>query len=110
MADLVPLEIAISAKQRDCHSCGYFCLNFIEEDYRLFRGEGAYCLPARFFYKAANLSRFFYCLNQAKARAEKAVAKAKVVHLTAAPVPMADQPPVVDPARPPETLHVAGSV
>ena len=47
-----------SCKQTDCHSCVFFCLLFIEEQYRVWRGEGRRALPEKFQDKAKDLMKF----------------------------------------------------
>ena len=50
---------ARSAKQKNSTACGYFCLAWMEEDFRLYRGEGVRRLPEKFAVRAADLSRWF---------------------------------------------------
>ena len=50
---------APTTKQDDVHSCGFFCLNWLEEEYRVWRGEGVMVLPEVFQQRASDLSRFF---------------------------------------------------
>ena len=80
-----------SAKQTDAHSCGFFVLNFIEEDFRQLRGEGVYRLPESFTHKAASLNRWNKVVLSASVKAKaKAKPKAKAAGAQAAPVPLMD--------------------
>ena len=80
-----------SFKQTDIHSCGYFCLLFIEEQYRLWRGEGRRALPVNWRQKATDLTKFcssLMTLHHAELKKE-AVAKALAAP---PPAPLADAP------------------
>ena len=84
--------MSASAKQSDNHSCGYFVMNCIEEDYRQLRGEGVYRLTESFTYKAISLNRWNKAVLSvgAKAKAKAAAAGAKAAGAIAAPVPLMD--------------------
>ena len=84
--------LSASAKQSDVHSCGYFVMNCIEEDYRQLRGEGVYRLPESFTYKAISLNRWNKAVLSAgvKAKAKALAAGAKAAGAIAAPVPLMD--------------------
>ena len=88
--------VAPSAKQPNSTSCGFYVLNWIEEHYRLFRGEGEYRLPEKFTNKAASLHKWFKACLTAKSKPKVAVAPA--------PLPATDAPPLPPPALPPPPL------
>ena len=78
LSQTVVPAVASSAKQKDSHSCGFFVTAWVEEEYRLLRGEGVYRLPDTFTAKAESLNRWNKAIMAVKANAEaKAKAKAK---------------------------------
>ena len=87
--------VAPSAKQTDNTSCGFYVLNWIEEHYRLFRGEGEYRLPERFIQRALNLSRWFKACMAVKPKPK--VPAAATILPASAPPPL---PPPADPSEP----------
>ena len=80
-----------SSKQKDNHSCGFFCLNFMEEQYRLWRGEGRRILTEKFQDKAADLTRFCKSLMTVHHAEMKKAAVAKAL-AAPSPPPLADAP------------------
>ena len=79
--------VAPSAKQVDSTSCGFFVTGWLEEEYRLIRGEGMYRMPEKFHEKAASLNRWNKNVLTAK---PKAKAKAKAQAGSTGPVPLVD--------------------
>ena len=79
--------VAPSAKQVDSTSCGFFVTGWLEEEYRLIRGEGIYRMPEKFNEKAASLNRWNKNVLTAK---PKAKAKAKAQADSTGPVPLVD--------------------
>jgi len=90
-------EVALSAKQPDSTSCGFHVLAAMEEQYRLYRGEGAYRLPVKWPLKALDLTKFFKSVLAAK---PKAKAKAE---------PDPGLPPLPPPSDPPPEAPLAAA-
>ena len=107
LAQTVVPPLAPSAKQTDSHSCGFWVTNWVEEEYRLLRGEGVFRLTDKFTAKAESLNRYNKAVMAAR---EKPVAAAKSrpaplpVLTTGCPaqpsVPAASQPTVLPPSAP----------
>ena len=110
VANHVLPPISACAKQEDVTSCGYFVLNWLEEDFRLFRGEGIRRLPEHFVRKAVDLSRWFKRIcaanKQVKEAANAKAAQAALAKAASpAPAPLAD---ASAPASAAEPLPLAG--
>ena len=101
-------ELAPSTQQDDVHSCGFYCLTWMEEDYREFRGEGRYRLPENYLHKAADLSKWFKNLLAASSHAKQAKAAALAKAGLPDPPPLADAPPAA-PAQPAVPLPLPGA-
>ena len=110
VANHVLPPIADCFKQTDLTSCGYFVMNWLEEDFRLFRGEGVRVLPVTFVNRAAALSRWFKRVC-AVSKQTKEAAKAKAVQAALAKDPSPAPAPLADasaPASAAEPLPLAG--
>ena len=86
--------LSASGKQKDSNSCGFFCLAWLEEEYRQLRGEGVFRLSYNFRKKAASLTRWNRVI-QAECEKVKAATEAREAAKKQA-ASSSGPPPVVD--------------